>query len=764
MTLGIILGGRIGYVLFYNLPHLRRASAGDPRTVERRHVVPRRLHRLRRRGGAVRAAAAAFRSCRSATSPARSGRSACSSAASPTSSTANCGAARPTCRGRWSFPSGGPMPRHPSQLYEAALEGLVLLLVLALLIRARRAEAAGPDHRRLRGRSTRARASFCEFFREPDAQLGFLWGGADHGHAAVDPAVPRRPRASSSMRCSARRAQTADGPTPLEAEIRAAHRGRTGRCRSPSTWRCASPHPQHGYYVTRDPLGARGDFITAPEISQMFGELIGLWMAAVWQQMGAPATVRLVELGPGRGTLMADALRAAEGRAGIPRRRRACIWSRSARRCRRSSEQTLRERRRRRSTGTPRSTTCPTGRRSSSPTNSSTRCRCIQAVKHADGWHERVRRDRRRRTISPSRSRATPIADFERRCRAAVRDAPDGAIFEWRADDLALELGAARRRDGGAALVIDYGHAASAIGDTLQAVARPRLRRSAGSAGRARPHRACRFRRRSARAAEHRRRARPSGRSTQGEFLRRLGIDARAAALKAKASPRQGRRHRRGAGAADRHRPQRDGRAVQGAGARRIRSFGARCRGLPTAWSRLLCSCRCVASHLIMARHGSQPHSLSRLPRIRHGFFTREGGVSDGVYASLNGGIGSNDAPDKVAENRARMAAALGVAPDHLLTAYQIHSPDVVVAEQPWTHETRPRADAIVTRTPRARASASRPPTAGRCCSPTREARRDRRRACRLARRVHRRDRGDHRGDGKARRRARRASPPRSGR
>lgn len=69
-------------------------------------------------------------------------------------------------------------------------------------------------------------------------------------------------------------------------------------------------HPRHGYYMTRDPFGAGGDFTTAPEISQMFGELIGLWAAHVWQAMGAPGQVRLAELGPGRGTLMADALRA----------------------------------------------------------------------------------------------------------------------------------------------------------------------------------------------------------------------------------------------------------------------------------------------------------------------------------------------------------------------------------------------------------------------------------------------------------------------
>jgi len=96
-----------------------------------------------------------------------------------------------------------------------------------------------------------------------------------------------------------------------------------------------------------------------------------------------------------------------------------------------------------------------------------------------------------------------------------------------------------------------------------------------------------------------------------------------------------------------------------------------------------------------------QALSLAKIARIRHAFFTRSGGVSQGVYATLNGGVGSNDAPAKVDENRARMAAALGVVPNHLLTAYQIHSPDVVIAEQPWTRETRPRADAIVTRTPR---------------------------------------------------------------
>jgi polyphenol oxidase len=88
------------------------------------------------------------------------------------------------------------------------------------------------------------------------------------------------------------------------------------------------------------------------------------------------------------------------------------------------------------------------------------------------------------------------------------------------------------------------------------------------------------------------------------------------------------------------------------------------------------------------------------LPGIRHAFFTREGGVSSGHYASLNGGIGSADSAPDVTENRARMAAALAVEPHCLLTAYQIHSANVVVAEAPWTMAARPRADGIVTRMP----------------------------------------------------------------
>lgn len=91
--------------------------------------------------------------------------------------------------------------------------------------------------------------------------------------------------------------------------------------------------------------------------------------------------------------------------------------------------------------------------------------------------------------------------------------------------------------------------------------------------------------------------------------------------------------------------------------------------------------------------------SLSALPGIRHAFFTRSGGISEGIYASLNAGIGSHDDPNNVATNRARMAAALMVAPERLLTPYQIHSAEVAIVDAPWNAAARPHADGLVTST-----------------------------------------------------------------
>jgi YfiH family protein len=92
--------------------------------------------------------------------------------------------------------------------------------------------------------------------------------------------------------------------------------------------------------------------------------------------------------------------------------------------------------------------------------------------------------------------------------------------------------------------------------------------------------------------------------------------------------------------------------------------------------------------------------ALSALAGIRHGFFTRRGGVSNGIYASLNCGVGSADERGHVIENRARVTAELGVAADQLATPYQVHSPDVVVVDEVWAVGEGPKADAVVTKRP----------------------------------------------------------------
>jgi copper oxidase (laccase) domain-containing protein len=104
---------------------------------------------------------------------------------------------------------------------------------------------------------------------------------------------------------------------------------------------------------------------------------------------------------------------------------------------------------------------------------------------------------------------------------------------------------------------------------------------------------------------------------------------------------------------------------------------------------------------------------LAAIPGLRHAFFSREGGVSDGIYAGLNGGLGSNDDPVNVMENRRRMAEAMGVAPTHFLSLHQIHSPDVVVATGPWSV----RAPMPSSPARKGLRSASPRPIAGRYCS-----------------------------------------------
>jgi SAM-dependent MidA family methyltransferase len=314
-------------------------------------------------------------------------------------------------------------------------------------------------------------------------------------------------------------------PTPLEHRIKALIRlgGPMGLAEYMAL---ALGDPEHGYYMAREPFGAAGDFITAPDVSQMFGELIGLWAVDTWMRLGRPAPFRLVELGPGRGTLMADALRAARVMPAFGEALRLHLVETSPR---------LRARQR----------------------------QALAPMGVAPHWHDRVEEvpDGVAVVVANEFFDALPIRQYQKaqglwRERVVgldaadrlvlglgaglmtpeeipprLRRAPDGVVIEVGAVAAGIMAGLARRIavDGGALLAIDYGYAETALGDSFQAVrahapvdplARPgeadltahvdfeALARVAAAAG-----------------------ARVYGPIGQGDFLLRLGIEERAGRL-----------------------------------------------------------------------------------------------------------------------------------------------------------------------------------------------------------------------------------------
>ena len=284
----------------------------------------------------------------------------------------------------------------------------------------------------------------------------------------------------------------------------------------------ALAHPVHGYYAAKMPLGESGDFITAPEISQMFGELIGLWCVAVWRTMGEPRPFLLVELGPGRGSLMADALRAArvapdflaaldlnlvETSEVLRRSQRAALKnSQAAARWRKTAEE------------------LPPGP-AIIVANEFFDCLPVRHfVCGKDGWHERL----------------VGLDGEGRLCFGLAPDAKPGLapagelgqVFEagLAAARLMTRLAARIAAQGGTLLVIDYGYDTPGCGETLQAVKRHRFADPLRDPGEAdlTAHVDFRGLARAARAAG----ARALGPVPQGEWLTRLNIHERAAKLR----------------------------------------------------------------------------------------------------------------------------------------------------------------------------------------------------------------------------------------
>jgi NADH dehydrogenase [ubiquinone] 1 alpha subcomplex assembly factor 7 len=290
-------------------------------------------------------------------------------------------------------------------------------------------------------------------------------------------------------------------------------------------------HPEHGYYVSRDPLGREGDFTTSPEVSQMFGELLGLWAASVWKTIGSPQTLRLVELGPGRGTMMADALRAL--RVVPPLHEKLSVHLVEI-------NPVLREKQKATLSGVNSIAwhdsldEVPEGPSIIFANEYFDVLPVHQALRRENGWHERtVELDATGRLVFGAS--ADPIPRFEVLLPPLVRAAPVGAVFEWRPDSEMMKIATRVRDQDGAALIIDYGHLRSDAGDTFQAVARHTFTDPLKAPGQADVTAHVDFQA-LARAVEDVG-ARAHGPVTQGAFLRSLGIEMRAATLMAQASP-----------------------------------------------------------------------------------------------------------------------------------------------------------------------------------------------------------------------------------
>lgn len=292
-------------------------------------------------------------------------------------------------------------------------------------------------------------------------------------------------------------------------------------------------HPEHGYYMSGDRIGARGDFVTAPEISQMFGEMIGLWCAVEWQRMGAPREVRLVELGPGHGTLMRDALRATANVPGfhdaltlhlveispVMRARQAAALAAAAPRWHDTADGV------------------PDGPLLVIANEFFDALPVRQFVRAANGWVERkVGLDAAGALVFLADPAAPAPAGL---IPPALDTATPGSVVEIAEAARAVMDTLARRlaRDGGAAIVTDYGYVGPAAGDTLQAVRGHAHADALAEPGLADLTTQVDFA--ALAATAHAAGARCFGPVTQGGFLRALGIDARAAMLKLRATPAQ---------------------------------------------------------------------------------------------------------------------------------------------------------------------------------------------------------------------------------
>jgi len=450
---------------------------------------------------------------------------------------------------------------------------------------------------------------------------------------------------------------------PLGDQIRA--QIRAGGPMSVSTYmRLCLTHPTEGYYAKSDPLGAAGDFVTAPEISQMFGELIGAWALMHWHVLGKPESFDLVELGPGRGTLMADALRMMTQDPEVMAAMRLVLVE--------NSPALIAQQRERLGQHDPVWVTeiADLDRRQTPLiviANEFFDTLPIKQYQFLDGhWHERLIGIDDADNLVWGLSE-TPIAPDT--VPGAITAPQDNEICEIAplAQSTIGELARVLNRRGGGMIAIDYGYTATRTGDTIQAVRNHAPVDPLAHPGNAdlTAHVDFEALMNAARAAG----AMSQMAGTQGEVLTELGIRQRAETLKATNPERAGQ--------------------------------------IDNDLDRLIGADRMGDLFKVMVVFGGEPAapfetdpSLARIDGVRHGFFGRQGGISTGVHAGLNVSYMTEDDPENVTQNRRAATEALGLPDSSLVTVRQVHSATVVTIDESFDPESRPEADGMVTDRP----------------------------------------------------------------
>lgn len=291
-------------------------------------------------------------------------------------------------------------------------------------------------------------------------------------------------------------------------------------------------HPKYGYYIKQDPFGTSGDFITAPEISQLFGEMIGIWFIHHWHHLGAPDVVHLIELGPGRGTLMSDIIRTLKLLPPLHQAVQVHFVETSP---------TLRDAQKLKVPNAQwhdRLDDIEDGFSFIIANEFFDALPIRQLVKLGQGWHEQfVLWNDEAEHFAPFADRSSP--DLSTLVPSQLRDGPEGSIFEFSPASQAITQNISERiRDfGGLGLLIDYGHTQHGLGDTLQALKNHQYApvfETPGDADltahvdfEALLHSACSSG------------CQAFGPTTQGQFLKSLSIEPRAEKLAASATEKQ---------------------------------------------------------------------------------------------------------------------------------------------------------------------------------------------------------------------------------